>query len=185
WSPTFTYLYLPQLDEMVHRKGTGDVDVHQLLFSLDGQFSKLARVLGGRARLVITSDHGLADVTEDRRFVLPEDDPLRAHLVCRPTGEPSVPIFHVHEGHEEVFRGEFAERFGEFYALLTPHELAGLALLGPDPLSSAMTRRLGTFVGIAPDPTVLAIAPCRGAAKHIGIHGGLTPAEMRIPLILA
>ncbi|KPL03146.1 MAG: hypothetical protein AMK75_01800, partial [Planctomycetes bacterium SM23_65] len=105
WSPTFTYLYLPELDEMVHRKGTGAVDVHQLLFSLDGQFSKLARVLRGRARLVITSDHGLADVTEDRRFVLPEDDPLRAHLVCRPTGEPSVPIFHVHEGHEEVFRG--------------------------------------------------------------------------------
>ena len=48
-----------------------------------------------------------------------------------------------------------------------------------------MTRRLGTFLGIAPEPAVFYIKPLSGSERHIGVHAGLTAAEMEIPVILA
>ena len=72
--------------------------------------------------MVITADHGLVNIPEERRIILSEKDPLNGHLRCLPTGEPMVPIFHTLPGHEEGFAMEFRERFGEHYALLTPEE---------------------------------------------------------------
>ena len=183
--PSFTYVYFPQVDEAAHHHGTRDGRVRELLLSLDRLFSDLARTLAGRARLIITSDHGLADVPPARRFVLPGDDPVAAHLVCPPTGEPTVPIFHVLEGHEEAFLGEFTERFGDAFALLTVDEVEARRLLGPGELSPTTRRRLGTFVGIADEPAKFYVEPCPGSVRHIGVHGGLTADEMRIPLVLA
>ena len=53
-----------------------------------------------------------------------------------------------------------------------------------EPLS-VTRRRLGTFMGIAPVATKLFVEPTDGNVAHAGIHGGLTPQEMGIPLILA
>jgi len=184
-APSFTYLYLPQLDELSHRRGARHAEVGQLLLTLDWLLSDLSRVLAGRARMVVSSDHGIADVTEDKRFILSADDPLAALLRCAPTGEPSVPIFHVTPGQEEAFAATFAERFGEVFALVRPDETESLGLWGPGELSPAMRARLGTFIGVSSSPAIFSFEPCGGAKTHIGIHGGLTPDQMRIPLIVA
>jgi len=183
-APTFTYLYLPELDELTHRRGARSPDVGQLLLQIDWQISSFVRVIAGRARIVISSDHGAADVTDERRFILDEDDPLAQHLLCQPTAEASVPVFHVKDGREEAFRAGFTERFGQHCALLTPDEAQALKLLGPGPLGDVMRSRLGTFIGIAPQPIIFAVQPVSGSAKHIGVHGGLTPQQMNVPLIL-
>jgi predicted AlkP superfamily pyrophosphatase or phosphodiesterase len=183
--PTFTYLYVPDLDEAAHRLGPRHDEVRQALVSLDWLLDDMARVLAGRARVVVTSDHGIAELDESKRFILNETDPIRRHLVTRPTGEPAVPIFHVHGGHDAEFHAEFDERFGETFALLTPDDIEAMELMGPGKLTGAMRRRLGTFVGIAPEAAAFAIRPSHGAAVHKGVHGGLTPEEMRIPLVLA
>jgi hypothetical protein len=141
--------------------------------------------LAGRARVVISADHGQVDVPPERRFVLPADDPLRARLVCPPTGEPTVPVFHVIEGEQSAFAAEFDERFGEHFVLLPTAEAERMRLFGPGALSPRMRRRLGSFVGVAAEPAVFYIAPCDTGAKNVGVHGGLRAAEMFVPLILA
>ncbi len=184
--PSYTYLYLPDLDAALHKKGKGDQRVHQLLVDLDAILGGLAKTLSGRARIVISADHGQVDVPAEQRFILPADDPLRSQLHCQPTGEPSVPIFHVLPGREEHFAAEFNERFGEYFALVTPAEIEQLRLLGPEALSPIMKRRLGAFVGIAPKPAKFYIHPCFDCApENVGVHGGLTAEEMYVPLILA
>ncbi|MBW2092758.1 MAG: alkaline phosphatase family protein, partial [Deltaproteobacteria bacterium] len=118
--PSLTYLYLPHLDNLAHSKGKDHEETRQTLQLLSKHLGGLAESLAGRARIVISADHGVVDVPEEQRFVLSGDDFLNELLRCPPTGEPVVPIFHVHSGHEKAFTEEFNERFGDHFALLSP-----------------------------------------------------------------
>ena len=96
-----------------------------------------------------------------------------------------VPIFHILPDHEEPFAMEFRERFGEVYALLTLEQIEDLRLFGPEKLSPIMKKRLGTFMGIAPQSATFLIQPSNNDPPHmIGFHGGLSRQEMEIPLIV-
>jgi hypothetical protein len=182
--PSLTYLYLPHLDGLSHEKGTEHEAVFRLLLILDHMLADLCESLRGRARVIITADHGLANAPPERRFILAKNDPLRGLLVGQPSGEPGVPIFHVHRGDEGRFAAEFGDRFGEHFALLSTADVEDLDLLGPGPLSETMRLRLGTFVGIARRPAKFYIEPCDGHTEYMGVHGGLSPAEMSIPLVV-
>ncbi|MBN2122924.1 MAG: alkaline phosphatase family protein, partial [Deltaproteobacteria bacterium] len=54
----FTYLYLPQLDTLCHGKGTKDQEVQDLLRALDQRLLRLCESVAGRARIVVSADHG-------------------------------------------------------------------------------------------------------------------------------
>jgi hypothetical protein len=183
--PQMTYLYLPQVDKLCHDKGPEHDAVRDLVWVLDQQISDLVHGLAGRARIVITADHGQVQVPAAKHFLLREEDSLLSHLQCPPSGETNVPIFHVHPGHESSFAAEFSERFGRHFILLTGQDIERLRLLGPGDLSPAMRARMGTFVGIAQEPACLCFgSPEESGSENNGIHGGLSPAEMMVPLII-
>ena len=183
--PQITYLYLPQIDNLCHDKGPEHGAVRDLLLALDQQISDLVHGLEGRARTVITADHGQVQVPVEKRFLLSKDDSLLSYLQCPPTGETNVPIFHVHPGNESSFVAEFSERFGRHFILLTPQDIEHLRLLGPGDLCPAMRARMGTYVGIAQEPACLCFGPPEeSGSENSGIHGGLSSAEMIVPLII-
>jgi hypothetical protein len=183
--PAFIYVYLPHLDTLLHGAGSADPRVGELLVDIDRRLGRLAAALSSHARLVVCSDHGLVDVPEERVVVIPADDPLARHLQCPPTGEPSVPVFHLLQGHEAAFAEAFAERLGDLFALVSVEEAQALKLYGPWKLAPEMRERLGSFIGIAPRPAKLYLEPIGSSAKHRAIHGGLRSSEMLIPLIVA
>lgn len=184
--PSLTYLYLPQFDAVVHENGTGHEKARECLMAIDGRIRELHEKLSGKARFVISSDHGMIDVPEERKFVLSMDDPLMEHLRCVPSGEPCVPIFYVRPGYEDQFSGYFNSKFGDYFILLRPDQIERMRLLGPHVLSDVMKKRLGTFMAIAIQPTVLNVyIKDNPAHLHVGYHGGLSRSEMYIPLVLA
>lgn len=142
------------------------------------------------ARLVVSADHGLVTVPDDRRHVVASDDELAGLFSIRPVGEPRAPLLHVRPGAEERVAALFEERFGERYALLTTDEADALRLFGPEPLSPRTRARVGAFVAVARGSDVLltlepgATGP-GGYDPMRGFHGGLLPAEVRVPLVLA
>jgi len=185
--PTFTFLYLPELDSASHRYGWDSYQAHLALRLMDAELMRLAEGIDGKARLVISADHGHMNIQTENRLPIYADDPMLKLLKAPPTGEPRTPVFHVHEGQGEAFVAEFAGRFGDKMALIDIDTAAALQLFGPGPLSDAAKNRFGDFIGIALEPVTLQYFKGDETPEtaHIGYHAGLTPEEMRIPLIMA
>jgi hypothetical protein len=186
--PTYTYLYFSHVDAAEHEYGVGSPEAHGALLGIDAGLARLANHLDGRARIVITSDHGHAEVPEVQRHRLRATNPLAAHFRAMPSGDMRVPSFHLLPGHAEAFAAEFRARYGAQFVLLTPAEVEALELLGPGALSEETRVRLGDFVAISLGIEVLGfIAPDgnRRALQQPSHHSGLTPAEMYVPLVVA
>ena len=89
-------------------------------------------------------------------------------------------------GREDEFADAFRARCGDRFALLTPDEAEELKLFGPRPIGEVLRMRLGSFVGIAGEPWIFYyVAPSRKPTDHVGFHAGMSPEEMRVPLVLA
>ncbi|MBN1947973.1 MAG: alkaline phosphatase family protein [Bradymonadales bacterium] len=184
-APAFFYIYLPQYDEAVHRNGTTSRQAKVVLEQIDGAVGQLASRLSGTARLVVTADHGMMDIPPELWIAPTVADPLVAHLACPPSGEPRLTIFHVKEGRQAVFAQEFRQRFGEHFCLLSVEELEQLELLGPGPLAPETRPRLGDLVAIPLDRAGFLLRNDDSTPiPIIGMHGGLTSREMRVPLVV-
>ncbi|HYG78367.1 MAG TPA: alkaline phosphatase family protein [Planctomycetota bacterium] len=182
-APSYTHLYLPQLDGACHHHGVDHEAIHKLFKLLDDEMRRLHAAIGTRARLVISADHGHINPTIDRH--LHHSEPLAELLRCPPTGDQTVPLFHVKEGRHEEFRDGFARQFGDLFALLSIDEVEQLQLLGPGKMTPAARRHFGDYLGIAPGAhTLHYMHPILKTNIHKGVHSGMTPAEMTVPLIL-
>jgi Type I phosphodiesterase / nucleotide pyrophosphatase len=184
--PTFTLLYLTAVDGRAHAYGVESPELARAVERYEGLFEKLAESLDGRARIVATADHGLIDVPDGAKHLLTPEDPAARELPVPPSGEPAVPVFHVKAGRTEAFAAAFCEQFGEHFALLTVNEVEELELYGPAPLAPTTRARLGDFVAIALAPGVLVFRSDTVTPHDFcGYHAGLSPAEMRVPLLIA
>src|SRR5205085_9403273 len=93
--PTYTHLYLPEVDSLCHKIGVEHPDVMSLVQAIDAEMARLAAGVAGRARIVISADHGLIDVAPEQQTLLLSDDPLLPMLQCPPSGDARMPVFHV------------------------------------------------------------------------------------------
>jgi hypothetical protein len=189
--PSYVHWYVPDVDSACHHDGVGASGVLELLARLDAELGELRRRLPSGARLVVTADHGLLDVTPADHLPLAHDDPLLGDLVVPPSGDARLPIFHVRPGRRERFARAFDERFAALgMVLLDSEEAAALGVFGDGPFLPASRARFGDYVGIAFRPVTLhyVVPVPPGSTPHrqyLALHGGLSPDEMEIPLIVA
>jgi hypothetical protein len=184
--PSFTYLYLPHLDAACHDYGVTSPQALGILGAIDGLLRTLVDRLGGRARLVVTGDHGLVDIPPERSFFIDEGDPLLEDLRWVPNGESTALFLHAKPGREADFAAGFRARYGEHFALLAAGEAEALGLFGPEGLSPLARRRVGDFVTTPWRPAALYYRPRVGEIHvHRGAHAGLSADEMLVPLVLA
>jgi Type I phosphodiesterase / nucleotide pyrophosphatase len=181
-SPTYSYLYVPFIDTAEHEHGPHAKPVSRVLAKVEREVARLAVRLDGRARVIVSADHGLTHVEEQAVHEIKDGDPLFEFLRLPPSGEPRVPSFYARNGAAGAFAAAFRQRFGDSHALLTTGEVDDLRLLGPDPLAPETRRRLGDFMAVSGTADAIVYKP---DDAMLGFHGGLLPDEMRIPLILA
>ncbi|MFW5741630.1 MAG: alkaline phosphatase family protein [Spirochaetota bacterium] len=185
--PTYTYLYVLTVDKLSHIHGVASDEVTTEVARVDRFLGRVRETLPPSVRMLVTADHGLVDVPKERHFVFRDGDPLASHLLAGQTGEASTPVFHVRDGRVDDFREAFSRHeAARWFRLYTPDELADLGLYGPGALSEAMRLHLGDLVGIANEPSLLEYVPAgKSPVPHVGVHGGLRPGEIRVPLLLA
>lgn len=179
----YVYLYLPHLDSHAHKHGCEKLD--DLLTALNAGLEQAARALSPRTRLLVTADHGLVDSVPELRFALDETSPLMDTLVAPPAGEPAMPFFHVRGDLVDRFLEHFEDSLGKAFVLLDPAACEELQLFGPVPLGPVARERVGQFVGIAREAAWVQAVPAGGQPYPlVGVHGGLRPDEVFVPLVV-
>lgn len=187
--PTETYWYIPFVDNAQHEHGPWSKQTAAQLRRVAARVRLLCETLAGKARVVITADHGQIEPPRERIHVIERDDPLAAYLRAPVSCEPRVPAFHLRPGAHAAFAEAFRRRFdagdeGAAFALFTLDEADELRLFGPAPLSDETRRRLGDYVAVSLGLDVLLYAPDAKLRAMRGFHGGLLPDEVRTPLVI-
>lgn len=187
-TPTYTYLYTPSVDAAAHAYGTAHPETRGAVLELDRAMERLAQQLAGRARLVVSADHGLLDAPKRGRHHLRPSPALMSSLRYPPSGEHRVLYFHLADNGLRWVRETFRKGLHDRFFLIPIEEAERLELFGPGPLSPLVRARLGDVIAIASGPDLMEYVPNNGGgriAAEVADHSGLTPEEMRIPLVLA
>lgn len=182
-APTYSYLYVPYVDAAEHEHGVHTPQVREALAYVDGTLERLAAALAGRARIIVTADHGLAEIAAGAKRCITDADAIISHLACPPSGEPRVPSLHVLDGHHEDFEQAFASAYGDDWTLVPTADAVAFELFGPGPMSEVARARVGDYIAVSAQAVELAYGT-EPEGRHGG-HGALTPDEMRVPLVLA
>lgn len=162
----FIFTYVPHVDFAGHVYGLGSEEFTDALKVAVHVWDSIAAALPPNAALIGTADHGLVEFAETDKLIVrdPRFDKLRF------AGDPRG--VHMWADNDTI----------EAFASETGGDMTDPArLIGPQPTETALSR-LGRRLILAPPDKV--ILP-KGFDKRLrSYHGGLTPAEVQIPLLV-
>ena len=91
-------------------------------------------------------------------------------------------------GAEQTFISLFQALYGEWFFIISAREALELELFGSDHYNVALNFDIGDFVSISRGSAALRFSGFPGHRSFLKMkshHSGLTPSEMRIPLVIA
>lgn len=185
------FVYLPQFDAASHEAGWQSDAAAQVLGDFDRWFAALVERLRDVDALVLaTADHGFVDVAARDQLRLEDFPEIAACLEHPLCGEPRVPFCQVRAEHRERFAGIVAASLGDAFAVHESGALLRAGWFGRVGESGAanlpIAGRIGTHL-LVPTRCVTLVDTVEGerAPRFIGMHGGTSEDEMRVPLVVA
>jgi hypothetical protein len=188
----YGYVYFPEVDSLMHSVGPDGDGVAGLV---DATLTAIhSAVRGGvfpeGTLVLVTADHGMSPVSPERtayvNVVWPE---IAEHLAVGADGKPLAPagscrdlFLHVRPGEIEHVVGTLAELLEDVAEVHPVERLIELGAFGEP--SAALRSRLADVVCLPyPGEAVYWLEQGRFEQRFLGQHGGLTAAEMEIPLV--
>lgn len=179
--PSLTYVYWPDLDKTAHVHGVGSGAYRAELRRVDSLVAGLGELVADDVALLVTADHGVIDVPDGRRVDLEARAALRRDVVTI-LGEPRVRHVYTVAGRAAEVRDTWQAELGERADVRMRSEV--VELLGP--VDDWYADRIGDVVAIAnADWALTSDRVDRIVSALRGQHGGLTDAEVLIPLRVA
>ena len=187
--PTHVTAYVPNVDTVSHWTGTGtdryDAQVRMVTEAFRAGFvDALDAETADRTAVLVTADHGHTNVDQSVAVDLSVPE-VRDCLARGDDGDPIPPVggprnvqFHVRDGRVEELRERLETAAGGDVRTFSESEYRDFGLFGGDDVDAG-----GTFERRAPD----LLAVHRDSSmwyepdEKIGVHGGMTPAEMLVP----
>lgn len=166
-SRRFIFTYVPFVDVAGHVFGQGSEEFSEAMKVAAAIWERIVAGLPPRVTLIGTADHGLMEVTDDEKTIV-RDSVFRDGL--RFAGDPrGIQVW----GEESLI---------EDLAEATSGRLVDPAtMLGPDPTEGALSH-LGDQLLLAPPGRV--ILPPAFDKRLRCYHGGISPEEIQIPLLV-
>ena len=186
-SPRYIYAYYPELDSLSHHYGSDSRQAQRALAEVDAGFAQLLRnVRGSNSWLVVTADHGFID-SPPRRVITLDDHPLLAALLQRPLcGERRVAYCYVAGKDRPAFEAYVRRHLARAVHLHASAHLVAAGWFGPPPWHPRLHSRIGDYTLLMKDNwTIKDWLPGERHFAMLGVHGGISASEMRIPLIAA
>ena len=184
---TFTYLYSSRVDSEAHMYGMTRPQVQHALSEVEREIERLARLVGNKARIVVTADHGFLDAPPPKRHTLRVNRQLQPMFRLMPSGDARVMYLYTLEWARERVRRYFEQRFEQVFMVVDMEDAIKIQLFGPTEPTDETRERLGDLVVVSSGADILEYNASRGSGRMLklnGHHSGLTPDEMLIPLII-
>ncbi|MCB1761366.1 MAG: alkaline phosphatase family protein [Gammaproteobacteria bacterium] len=184
---SYSYLYWPEFDSLAHHYGVQSREVALHFAELDALFGQLKEDLrGSDTLLLVTADHGFIDTTPQRTISLQNHPELQRMLMTPLCGEPRFAFSYIHPRRQRDFEQYAAERFAEQLWLLPSEQLLEAGWFGLGEPHPRLHQRIGHYALVMKENwTIIGTLPGERAPGHIGVHGGVSAAEMHVPLIYA
>jgi predicted AlkP superfamily pyrophosphatase or phosphodiesterase len=196
-SPAYYLLYYDKIDAAGHGFGptSPEIELNIAYFfqTLEQLFYQKLRGLTSDTLLILTADHGQVEVFPETTFYLNRRMPeLTRFFQTNRQGQPLVPagsardmFLHIQEAYLDEALALLRERLAGRAEIYLTSQLISRNFFGSPTPSSTFRARVGNVV-ILPyaDETVWWYEEDHFDMHFSGHHGGLTPQEMEIPLLL-
>jgi predicted AlkP superfamily pyrophosphatase or phosphodiesterase len=186
-APSYIHAYWPQLDSLAHEHGIRSEPVAAAFAALDAAFEGLLdAVTRNGSRIIVTADHGFIDSPPEQTIDLDDHPALRDTLLLPLCGEPRMAYAYVRAGREKPFEDYVQERLADRIHLFRSEDVLQQGWLGPGAAHPGLRDRLGDYALIPRGQAILRDW-LKGEERytHVGVHGGLSAAEMNVPLVVA
>lgn len=175
----YMYIYWPEPDTTMHLTGCYSRKSKKVLEEINSKVEELSKELKDTL-LLITADHGHID---GRSKLISDYPELLSTLKYLPSIEPRALAFFVKDGMEEKFVEEFNKEFKNDFLLLTKSEVLDRKIFGEGIENLKFKDFIGDFLAIGISDVSI-FNNKEEYNKFIGVHAGLTEAEMMVPLIV-
>lgn len=182
---SLVYAYASELDLVGHVRGPGsDAWVAQLSL-VDRHAELLAARLPAGTTLLVTADHGMAELVQEETVDADvEGSPLRDGVLAL-AGEPRMRHVHARPGATADVLATWRSVLGEHAWVITREEAIRAGLFGPIVTPLARSR-IGDVLAIARDGIGVVQRRRESLSSALpGHHGALTDAELLVPLLTA
>jgi hypothetical protein len=183
----YLYAYWPELDRLAHEHGIASREARAHLEDLDRAFGRfLTEISGTSTTVIVTADHGFIDARTDQAIEL-ETHPQLARMLSLPLcGERRAAYCYVYPNERDRFVEYVASHLAEYAELKDSRCLIESGYFGLGPPHARLQERVGDYTLIMKGRSVIKDwLPGESRYVQIGVHGGMCPQEMYVPLIVA
>jgi len=183
----FIHAYTHEFDHAAHSFGVDSAELQQKFRQIDAAYAALLGELAGTDTVVIaTADHGFIDSPAASCIELEQHPALAQMLMLPLCGERRAAYCYVRPGTEAAFEHYVQTRLAASVDLRRSADLIAQGWFGLGPANPRLAERVGHY-------TMVMKGDCTikdwilGEPRHLtlGVHGGVSAAEMYVPLIVA
>ena len=132
----------------------------------------------------MTADHGFIDSPREHMVCLDDHPQLAAWLTQPLSGERRVAYCRVAAAHRSEFAAYVRQHLAHCADLQASTDLIAAGCFGPSPYHRQLAARVGDFtLQMKADWTITDWLPGEKRYELIGVHGGSSREEMRVPLV--
>ncbi|MCU7798285.1 MAG: alkaline phosphatase family protein [Candidatus Thiodiazotropha sp. (ex Myrtea spinifera)] len=183
----YTYLYWSELDTIGHRTGIWSEAAQQHLMLLDQAFAALLEQIQGTDTLVIVcADHGQVDTSPAETLDLEKHPDLAEMLILPLCGEPRAAYCYLRAGCETAFDVYIESELKDLARSYPSQQLIEENWFGLGEPHPRLSQRIGDRLLLMQSNTIITDWLAQEKRfQMIGVHGGLSDDELRVPLIVA
>lgn len=181
----FIYTYFPDFDMNCHHFGTKSKEVKDSIIKFDNYVKKLYDIVNENTTIIVTADHGLVDIPENKLIIYNQHKKLMNCLSQPVCGETRASFMYVKPEKTKEFENYINTKFKDAFILKKRDEIIDEKLFGLYTENPRLRDRIGDYVLLAKE---------NYAGKDIilseeirypkACHGGLSKQEMIVPLIV-
>ncbi|WCC80775.1 alkaline phosphatase family protein [Cutibacterium equinum] len=175
---SLTYVYERSLDHVGHGEGWQSAAWRSRLMWVDDLVGALLDALDPGTALVVTADHGMIDVPRDHRVMVEDEAGLLADVDLL-AGEPR--FRHIYTRRPDEVAQRWQRVLADRARVVVGDEAVDAGLFGP--VDESTRPRFGDVLAITRDDWAIMSRATPKELSLVGMHGSLTPREMRIPLL--